>query len=388
MILLNKKIVFSKAGTDKLFAFKFINDKIDSIEYCDNENIVGNIYVGIVSDLVKNINASFVGFGKGLKGYYLLNDNKPIFLNPKNNQEVCKGDRILVQVCADKVKTKEYSLTSNISLSDKYLVLTVGKIGVNISKKITDVKLRNELKEYFKDFENEEYGFILRTESAYANKDDIYNEARQLVEKWNEIKHKATFLIAGSLVKKNDSEVVRISKEAINKNFTRIITDDEVIYQELCGECMSKDIFSLYDDKSYPLHKVYSLEKILSDSCNKRFWLNSGAYLIIEYTEALTVIDVNTGKADLKGKRDEVFLKINIEAASAIANQLRTRNLSGIIIVDFINMKNQEYNQKILEKMKQFVSDDDVTTTVVGLTNLGLMEITRKRTKKPLHEII
>ena len=149
MISLNKKIIFSKVCTENLFAFKFIDEKLFSIEYCDIDNIVGNIYVGIVSDIVKNINAAFVGFAKGLKGYYLIDDNKPIYLNPKNTDTLCQGDRVLVQVSSDKVKTKEYTLTSNISFTGKYVVLTVGRTGINVSKKIKDNHLREELKKAF-----------------------------------------------------------------------------------------------------------------------------------------------------------------------------------------------------------------------------------------------
>ena len=144
----------------------------------------------------------------------------------------------------------------------------------------------------------------------------------------------------------------------------------------------------MYEDNSYPMHKLYSLEKHLKDSLNKKVWMNSGAYLVIEPTEALTVIDVNTGKAMLKGKREEIFLKINLEAAKTIAFEIRKRNISGIIIVDFINMKDEAHNKQILEEMRRCTELDDITTTVVGLSNLGLMEITRKRTKKPLYELI
>lgn len=389
MILLNKKIVFSRVGTDKIFSFKYFDDKIHSIEYCDTDNIVGNIYVGIVSDIVKNINAAFVGFAKGLKGYYLVDDNPPIFLNPKNTDKLCQGDRVLVQVSADKVKTKDYTLTSNITFTGRYVVLTVGKTGINISRKIKNASVRQQLKADFSEMKNEEFGFILRTSCEEAPKGAAMAEAMELKNQWNELKQKAMHLTAGSIVKKNVSDVVRISKEAVNKGFGEIIVDDNEIFNELMGEedVVNSNIVRMYNE-SYPLHKLYSLEKVLRETKNKKVWLDSGAYLIIEPTEALTVIDVNTGKAELKGKREEVFFKINMEAAKAIACEIRKRNLSGIIIVDFINMKKESNYQKIIEEMKQQVGNDDITTTIAGFTNLGLMEITRKRTKKPIYELI
>lgn len=381
--------MFSKAGTDIDFAFRYINDKIDSIEYCDTGNIVGNIYVGIVSDIVKNINAAFIGFGKGLKGFYLLDDNVPVFLNPKNTDKICQGDRVLVQVSSDKVKTKDYTVTSNVNLTGKYVVLTVNKTGTNISRKIKNNSLKQKLKEMFLPLKNEEYGFILRTSCEDAKDNEVFLEATKLIQEWERIKDKAMHLTAGSVVLRNDSDYVRITREGINKGFDEIITDDECIFNQLMNkdDIASCEKVRLYND-SYPLHKLYCLEKVLNDSLNKKVWLDSGAYLIIEPTEALTVIDVNTGKAEIKGKREDVFLKINMEAARNIAVEIRKRNLSGIIIVDFINMRNEDNRLKIVEEMKTLVRDDDITTTVVGLTNLGLMEITRKRSKKPIYEII
>lgn len=390
VILLSNKLVFSRVNNHALFGFKFIDNKIYSIEYCDNNNIVGNVYVGIVSDIVKNINAAFIGFDKGLKGYYLMGDNKTVFLNKKNTDKLCQGDRILVQVSSDKVKTKDYTLTSTITLTGQYLVLSVGRTGINISRKINDYNLRNYIKEYFKEFLNEEYGFIIRTTCNRNNIAEAKEEAKQLIQKWEEIKEKAMHLSAGAVVKKSDSDIVRMSLEAYYKNFDEIITDDIEINKELLSnELLGKSgIVRFYEDTGFSLSKMYSLDKIISDSLSKKVWLKSGAYLVIEHTEALHVIDVNTGKADLKGNREDVFLKINMEAAKEAALEIRKRNLSGIIIIDFINMKKEENNEKILNEMKSLVAMDDITTSVAGLTNLGLMELTRKRIKKSLNELI
>lgn len=389
MILLSKKVIFSKLYNN-LFAFKFIDDKLFSIEHCDTNNIVGNIYVGIVSDIVKNINAAFVGFAKGLKGYYLIDDNKHIYLNNKNTDKLCSGDRILVQVSADKVKTKEYTLTSNISLTGRYVVLTVGRTGINVSKKIKDNYLRDELKKSLVGFKNDEFGYILRTSCQAASIEIVIQEAQQLKLQWETLKNHAMHLTAGAVVRKNISDVTRIGLESINKEFNEILTDDIDVYQELADEedIRNSKVLRIYEDKSYPMHKLYSLEKYLQDSLNKKVWLNSGAYLVIEPTESMTVIDVNTGKAAIKGNREKVFLQINLEAVARIACEIRRRNISGIIIIDFINMKDEENNKKMVEEMRRYTELDAITTTVVGLSNLGLMEITRKRTKKPLYEII
>lgn len=390
VISLSNKLIFSKVKEDSLFCFKFIEDKIFSIEYCDRNNIVGNIYVGVVSDVVKNINAAFIGFDKGQKGYYLIGENKPIFLNRKNTDKICQGDRVLVQVSSDKVKTKDCTLTSNITFTGKYIVLTIGRTGINISRKVKDSSLRKLIKDSFRKFENDEYGFIIRTSCNIESIHKAMEEAESLIEKWKQIKERAMHLTAGSVVAKTDSDVVRMSLEAYYKNFDEIITDDEEIYRELLeNEILSaKDFLRFYEDTGLSLTKLYGLEKIIKNSLAEKVWLNSGAYLVIEHTEALNVIDVNTGKAVLKGNREDIFWKINLEASKAIALEIRKRNLSGIIIVDFINMKQEENNKKILEEMKRLAALDDVTMTVEGLTNLGLMEITRKKVKKPLYELL
>lgn len=382
---MSKQLIITNVK-EKKFAFKLQDKKVFSIEYCDTDNIVGNIYVGVAGDIAKNINAAFINFDNGKKGYYLIDDNKPVFLNNKNTNRICQGDRILIQVLSDKIKTKEYTVTSNISFTGKYVVITVGKSGVNISKKISDSKRRSELKSLVSDYSND-FNFIMRTDCNDAENEAILCEAKSLIDDFVRIKEKAMHLTVGSVVKNAKSDFYRIAKEAVNKEFDEVITDDESVYEELLEDEQIKNKLRLYTD-DFPISKLYSLENEIQNSLSKRVWLNSGAYLIIEHTEALNVIDVNTGKIVKKGDREKLFYSINLEAAKAISKEIRKRNLSGIIIVDFINMKDSENNKKIVEEMKKLVSFDEVTTNVVGLTKLGLMEITRKRIKKPLYELL
>ena len=146
------------------------------------------------------------------------------------------------------------------------------------------------------------------------------------------------------------------------------------------------DKLRFYEDKLLPLAKLYSLEKHLEDALSQRVWLKSGGYLIIQPTEALTVIDVNTGKYDGKKRQEETFLKINMEAAKEIGRQLRVRNLSGIIVIDFISMEDKEKKQELIEYFKEVIRQDPVRTTFVDMTGLDLVEITRKKQHRPLHE--
>lgn len=378
------KLILSDFYNDKLLGFYFYKEKLQRITHMDSESVVGNIYIGYVKDVVKNINAAFIEFGNDLKGYYSLNDNAPFFLNVKNNNKVCQGDKILVQVSGDKIKTKDYSLTSNINLTGKYCVLTVGNTNISISKKIQDKTTRNQLTRILDKYKNDEYGFIARTSAKDAKEQMIEGEIIDLINQLEEIKNKAMHLKGKSIVKENESILTKECQEFIDKENGIVITDKKQIFDELSKNKINCNFY----DRDLPLFKCYSLEKHLMSGINKKVWLNSGAYLIIEPTEALTVIDVNTGKAELKSNKEETFYKINIEAAHEVARQLKIRNISGIIIVDFISMRNMENEQMLLNKMNEILKYDYSRCIAVDITKLGLMEITRKKGKKSLYEII
>ena len=167
-----------------------------------------------------------------------------------------------------------------------------------------------------------------------------------------------------------------------------IITDNEEIYQKLMDNFNGKYNIRLYDDTLLPLYKLYSIEKVIEEICSKKVWLKSGAYLVIEPTEAMTVIDVNTGKCTKGKKLSETIVNVNVEAAKEIAYQMRLRNMSGIVMVDFINMENKEFQDKLLEYLTKLVHKDRIKTNVVDITKLNIVEITRKKVERPVYEQI
>ncbi len=388
MKILNNKLVISEFKGN-ILAFRFDNNTVTDIYSCNDDSLIGNIYVGVVSDVVPNINVAFITFKNGCKGYYPLNDNTPIYLNKKNSDKICQGDRILVQVTSDKIKSKDYTISSNISFRGRYVVYTHNISGVNISKKITDSAKRAWLKSYLEQYENSDFGLILRTTCNEASIEDIISEIEYFINKYKSVYEMATHANVCNMIY-GESIVIKRAKDACYKNIDEIITDDLDIYNTLMTdeELQQSGIVRFYEDSSYSLKKLYSLETILKESLMKRVWLKSGAYLIIEHTEALHVIDVNTGKISTKGNKENIFFKTNMEAAVKICNEIRKRNLSGIIIVDFINMKKKEHYAELTSKMQSLLNNDDVSSTVVGVTNLGLMEITRKRVNKPLYEVL
>jgi ribonuclease G len=358
---------------NKILGFQFEENKLSRIYNLENKSLVGNIYVGYVKDIVKNLNAAFVEIDGESKGFLSLK-NYP--------HKIKQGDKILVQVAGDKVKTKDYLLTWKLNISVGSVILTVGNNNFSISKKIDDSLLREQYKNSFSHFCTDEYGFILRTNAQSKDLKNLENNINEAIEIYNQTVNKFNFLKAKTLVYKKDKQL-EVLEDFVLKKDGMVITDVEQIYESL----KAADICASFnDEKKINLINKYSLEKHLQNSLNRHVWLKSGGYLIIEHTEAMTVIDVNTGKADFKSNRDKTIQKINEEAAKEIARQLQIRNISGTIIVDFIG-SDELKNGNLIAVMRQEVKKDYVSCSVVDITKLGLMEITRKKQEQPLYEI-
>lgn len=369
---LSNILVVSKVR-NKILGFQFEENKLSRIYNLENKSLVGNIYVGYVKDIVKNLNAAFVEIDGESKGFLSLK-NYPY--------KIKQGDKILVQVAGDKVKTKDYLLTWKLNISVGSVILTVGNNNFSISKKIDDSLLREQYKNSFSHFCTDEYGFILRTNAQSKDLKNLENNIDEAIEIYNQTVNKFNFLKAKTLVYKKDKQL-EVLEDFVLKKDGMVITDVEQIYESL----KAADICASFnDEKKINLINKYSLEKHLQNSLNRHVWLKSGGYLIIEHTEAMTVIDVNTGKADFKSNRDKTIQKINEEAAKEIARQLQIRNISGTIIVDFIG-SDELKNGNLIAVMRQEVKKDYVSCTVVDITKLGLMEITRKKQEQPLYEI-
>lgn len=369
---LSNILVVSKVR-NKILGFQFEENKLSRIYNLENKSLVGNIYVGYVKDIVKNLNAAFVEIDGESKGFLSLK-NYPY--------KIKQGDKILVQVAGDKVKTKDYLLTWKLNISVGSVILTVGNNNFSISKKIDDSLLREQYKNSFSHFCTDEYGFVLRTNAQSKDLKNLENNINEAIEIYNQTVNKFNFLKAKTLVYKKDKQL-EVLEDFVLKKDGMVITDVEQIYESL----KAADICASFnDEKKINLINKYSLEKHLQNSLNRHVWLKSGGYLIIEHTEAMTVIDVNTGKADFKSNRDKTIQKINEEAAKEIARQLQIRNISGTIIVDFIG-SDELKNGNLIAVMRQEVKKDYVSCTVVDITKLGLMEITRKKQEQPLYEI-
>lgn len=390
---MESKLVITKSPSYVMSAL-FEDGKLCELNFdSDTENsILGNIYTGRVKNIVKNINAAFVEIGEGILCYYSLNENKNhIFLTPKKTDKLVAGDEILVQISRENIKTKAPTATAQLTINGKYLILTAGKNRLGVSNKITDVKKREALKEAVRPYLKDDLGFIIRTNCQYAKIGEIEQEALTLSSQYRELIETAKYRQSHTLLYRAPSGYLSQIKDLNAVSLQKIVTDSREIY-ETTAEYLKKyqpedvDKLSFYEDPLISMCALYHLKKSVEDAFHERVWLKSGGYLVIQPTEAMTVIDVNTGKALNKKKMEEHFLSINLEASKEIAHQIRLRNLSGIILVDFIDMEKEENREYLKRELTLLLEKDRIQTTLVDITRLNLVEITRKKTKKPIYE--
>ena len=366
-----------------------------SAEPSDTPSRLGNIYVGHVNNIVKNIDAAFIEIEGGCMCYNSLKEKTSYLFGPHaNSDRLCMGDYVLVQVEREDIKTKQPSVTGKLQFTGKYMVLVHGMKGVRISNKIKDKDEVDRLKVLFSNCSNENYGLIIRTNALLVSNERLKSEEERLVSLYREICTTGVHKSKGSLLYQSFPWYIDLLRDLPQDQLTEVVTDDEEIFStfsEYTTQFQPEDTgkLRLYRDNNLSLSALYSLQKAEKDALSKQVWLKSGASLVIEPTETLTVIDVNTGKA-ISGKKagDETFYKINEEAARECMRQLRLRNLSGMILIDFINMEAEECNVKLMNLLKELAAKDRIPVNVVDMTGLKLVELTRKKVKKPLHEML
>ncbi len=386
-----KQFVFTEWNKKKL-GILFEDGKAMEIRCYEADSILGNVYRARVSNLSPNINAAFVDIKKGESCYLSMDDY--------HGEKLKVGDLVTVQVVRDKIKTKRYAVTTDISLQGDYAVTTLFA-PVGVSSKITDSARKKELKTLMQNLLIAEQdaqfylaegnvaeierikkltlGGIIRTQAENAEDAAITREIEGQARLLYSIMKKSEYATQYTCLYHTEVEYIKDIRRMHALQDVEIVTDIPEV-----TEAIPK--IPLYTDE-YTLTLRYSLASLLEKTLSKRAYLKSGAYLVIEPTEAMTVIDVNSGKS-IKGKNaEEQFLKINIEAAKEIARQLRLRNISGIVMIDFINMKEESHNHELMKNLAEYVRTDPVRTTVVDMTKLGLVELTRQKGKRALHEV-
>ena len=356
------------------------------------EKLLGNIYIGKVKNIRKNIHCAFIEIAPGKMCYYDLEEGEPpIFTNPKKDRVIKEGDEVVVQVSREGIKSKLPSVTGNLNFTGRYLVLTSQRKQLGFSAKLTKeekARIRTALQKHV----SGEEGIIVRTNAREASPEELTEELFRLREKYQELRHRAMSRVCYTLLEKGMSESLRIFQGVYIRDLEEIVTDDSEIYTQICGENTEgeggKVPVRFYEDKLLPLSKLYRLEKSLEEALDRKVWLRSGGFLVIEQTEEFVSIEGNSGKFSDKKNTRETFRKINLEAAREIAFQLRLRNLSGIILIDFINMEEEEDKKELLKILQGYLRKDPIKAAVVDMTPLNIVEVTRKKVEKSLEEEI
>lgn len=341
----------------------------------------GNIYVGKIKNIVANINAAFIEVRAGVLCYLPFSENG-------KEQRMRPGDEIIVQIKKAAVKTKQAVATRFPEIAGNYCIVSMATDGFGISKKITDSRVLERLSEIKKKFETAPYGIVLRTAAQYAEPEIVEKECEKLLAELQEIMEHGKYLSRFSLLREETPFYIQYLYGCQEENLDRIITDDTSVYHTLQHEYNGqKEKLCLYEDDTFSLDKLLGITSKLKKALEKRVWLKSGGNLVIEPTEALTVIDVNTGKA-IEGKRqmETTFFRINCEAAKEVARQIRMRGISGIILVDFIDLKDKKKQGEFLGILRSELQKDRIKTVFVDITKLGLVEITRMKKYPPLRE--
>lgn len=394
---MERKLVIT-TWEDKILTSVLEDDKIVEI-HCSSQEAeasvpaLGNIYVGKVKNIVQNIQAAFIEVAKGVECYYSIPDNDaPIFTHKIGKKPLCIGDELLVQISKEAVKTKVPTVSSKLSFTGKYAVLTSGDTRIGISSKIPK-EMRADLQKQAEHYRSDAYGFIIRTNAKDAESNVLCKEMEQLAAEYENLVKIADKRVCFSCLKQAPRPYLTELKNIYQEGLSEIIVEDKLLYDEMKAFLsmeQPEDLEKLrrYEDRLLPLDKLYSIEKHLEDALRERIWLKSGAYLVIQPTEALTVIDVNTGKCISKKRDDRTYLKINLEAAKEAARQIRLRNLSGIILIDFINLSEKALMEELMDAFRKDLRKDPISTTLVDITKLQLVEVTRKKVRKPLKEAI
>lgn len=379
---------------DKILTFLLDErDQILEVDVHGGQSLqVGDLYIGRVEQIKPNINSCFVNIGSENVFVSLL-DNRHVFYAKRISEKkiVSQGDEILVQIEKEAHKTKLAKGTTDFTLTGKYILLTTDKDQVFISSKIRSSKIRKQLTQLVSPYICDAYGFIIRTDAENADPASIKAEINNLIEQYKSLIGKIPYRSGQQiLLRQNKGHASVIFNQYLSQT-EGFYYDDESLYQEAIDA--ASDIIDfplekihLKEQQSGTYLELYNLRKKLHRLMVPKVWLKSGGSIIIEPTEALTVIDVNTEKSMVKKNQADTLLATNLEAAKAIMREIRARNISGIIIVDFIDMTKEHHNASLLSELRQLAKEDPIKLTIVGMTKLGLVEMTRKKLHPPLWE--
>lgn len=356
------------------------------IERVGSQRLVGNIYKGIVENVLPGMQAAFVDIGLEKNAFLYVGDiiYEDEKISTKNIRDVLKvGQEIIVQVVKEPIGTKGARVTTQLTLPGRYLVLMPTVDYVGVSRRIESESERERLREIAENIKPKNKGLIVRTVAEGKNESDFKSDINFLTKLWERLQGRMRNVVAPSLLHRDLGLVCRIIRDLMTEEVSKMLIDNQEEYEKATEllEYASphlKNRVKLYRGETDIFDK-YGIEPEIDKILKRKVWLKCGGYIVIDQTEALTAIDVNTGKYVGSTNLADTVLKTNIDAANEIAKQIRLRNIGGIIIVDFIDMESESDRQRVINTLEEAVKKDKVKTNVLGLTKLGLVEITRKK---------
>jgi ribonuclease G len=374
------------------------------IEKKNDNSMVGNIYKGKVARIVPGMDAAFVDIGLAKSAFLYVGDiildkmmyeeyddsDYHVTLNERIEGVLEEGQELTVQVSREPIGQKGTRVTSKVTLPGRLLVLMPGTEHIGVSRRIEQEEERKKLATMLKDeICPKGYGLIARTASEGKSKEELGADLNFLKRIWESIQEKAKTVRAPSILHQDLGIIFRVIRDLHSHNLKKIIVDDVFVYERV-GEFL-KDYLPeqgcevVYFDEKDPIFEVFGIEIEIAKLLHKKIWLKSGGYIVLDYTEALTVIDVNTGRYLGKKDLEDTILRTNLEAVKEIAYQIRLRNIGGIIIIDFIDMERKESRETVFQALIDALKKDRIKTFAYPISELGLVQITRKRTR---HNIV
>ena len=380
------------------------------IERAKDRGIVGNIYKGKVMKVLPGMQAAFVDVGLERSAFLYVSDvsgkvedyeemgfhgdDMAIYFNPLSPIEdlLSEGQEIMVQVSKEPLGTKGTRITSHVTLPGRYLVFMPTVDHVGVSRRIKDEKERRRLREIVQTIKPPSGGFIVRTASEGAETEEIRADMEFLLRLWENVQKRRESQPAPSLIHSDLTMVLRAIRDILSPQVNRIVIDSKEEYDNIISfinTYMPKQKYeiTLFENQE-PIFDAYGIEVEIDKISGRKVWLKSGGYIVIDMTEALVAIDVNTGRYVGKRNLADTILKTNLEAAKEIAYQLRLRNIGGIIIIDFIDMEREGDREKVYQVLEEALKKDRQKTNIFQISELGLVEMTRKRTRENIARIL
>lgn len=365
------------------------------IERTESEKIVGNIYKGRVENVLPGISSAFVNCGLEKNAYLYVSDVIPTGNRSRSSQiekMIARNDVIMLQVAKEAIGTKGVKVTMDISLPGRFLVYMPNAEHLGVSKNIEDRKERERLRTIVESCAPEKGGVIIRTEADGADETALRREMAYLTRLWENIQKRNESAAPPSLIHRDLGLVFQTVRDVFTENTSIFLVDSRSEYRDLLDFLDSispelKERVKLYEGKT-PLFQAFNIESQIEKIRSARVDLPSGGYIIIQEAEGLCAIDVNTGKFTGKRSQEETVTATNVEAAEEVARQLRLRNIGGIIVIDFIDMRHARNRQKVMEALAYYVRDDRAKIKILPITRLGLIEMTRERKRESLFALL